>query len=129
MDKRQNNCFREFDDMSPKRKEPSVQVLYEYEKHYMEMVKKYSQEIKFINDMLRDLRQEQITFYGEILLKVENKLNEDKGIDDEMRKIWLNRLSRNIHRSFELSEILIHNYVTKKIDEFKTVVDKKLREL
>ena len=93
------------------------------------MVKKYSQEIKFINDMLRDLRQEQITFYGEILLKVENKLNEDKGIDDEMRKIWLNRLSRNIHRSFELSEILIHNYVTKKIDEFKTVVDKKLREL
>ena len=40
--KTSDNCFSEFDDVSPKRKNPSIQVLYDYEKHYMELGRKYS---------------------------------------------------------------------------------------
>lgn len=124
-----DNCFNEFDDVSPKRKDPSIQVLYDYEKHYMELVRKYSPEISMIVGMLSDFRNEQEQFYKEILPQIVAKLNEDAGIDAEMRNVWLKRLTTNMDRSFELSETLINDYATKSIDEFKIAVNEKLRKL
>lgn len=124
------NCFDEFkDDISPKRKEPGIQALYEYEKHYLEMLKKYSNEIQFIEGMLRDFRKEQEQFYGKALPDIKDKLDHDEGIDEEMKKVWLNRLSENMERSFALSEQLINHYTTKKLDEFKAAVDEKMRNI
>lgn len=124
-----DNCFREFDDVSPKRKEPSIQVLCDYEKHYMELVKKYASEIKMVDDMLRDFRKEQEIFYKETLPEIIEKLNQDAGIDEEMKEVWLKRLTTNIDRSFGLSETLINHYVTKNIDEFKAEVNETLKKL
>ena len=129
MEEGKSNCFNEFDDVSPKRKEPSIQVLYDYEKHYMELVRKYSPEISMIANMLSDFRNEQECFYKEILPQIAAKLNQDVGIDDEMRKLWLKRLTTNMDRSFGLSETLINDYATKSIDEFKTAVNEKLRKI
>lgn len=123
------NCFDEFKDISPKRKDPTIQVLYEYEKHYLEMVRKYSQEIKFIEDMLSNFRREQETFYSKTLPDIINKLNQDAGVDEDMKKVWLNRFTANIERSFTLSETLINDYATKNIDEFKVAVNEKLRSI
>lgn len=127
--KTSDNCFSEFDDVSPKRKNPSIQVLYDYEKHYMELVRKYSSEISMIAGMLSDFRKEQEQFYNEVLPQIVVKLNQDVGIDAEMRDVWLKRLTTNIDRSFGLSETLINDYATKSIDEFKTAVNEKLRKL
>lgn len=127
--KTSTNCFDEFDDISPKRKDPSIQVLYDYEKHYMELVRKYSPEISMIASMLGDLRNEQEQFYNEVLPQIVKKLNQDVGIDNEMRNIWLRRLTTNIDRSFVLSETLLNDYTTKGIDEFKSAVNEKLRKL
>ena len=124
-----DNCFNEFDDVSPKRKEPSIQVLYDYEKHYMELVRKFGSEISMINNMLKDFREEQKQFYNEVLPKIIDKLNQDKGIDDKMKKLWLERLTNNMDRSFGLSETLINDYATKSIDDFKMAVEKKLQKL
>lgn len=127
--KESGNCFNEFDDVSPKRKDPSIQVLYDYEKHYMELVRKYSPEISMLSGMLSDFRAEQERFYNETLPQIVDKLNQDAGIDDEMRSVWLRRLTTNMDRSFGLSETLINNYATKNIDEFKRAVNEKLRRL
>lgn len=127
--KTSDNCFSEFDDVSPKRKNPSIQVLYDYEKHYMELVRKYSPEISMIAGMLSDFRKEQEQFYNEVLPQIVVKLNQDVGIDAEMRNIWLKRLTTNMDRSFGLSETLINDYATKRIDEFKAAVNEKLRKL
>lgn len=124
-----DNCFREFDGVSPKRKEPSIQVLYDYEKHYMELVKKYASEIKMVADMLCDLRKEQEIFYKETLPEIIEKLNQDAGIDEEMRNVWLKRLTTNMDRSFGLSETLINDYVTKNIDEFKAEINETIKKL
>lgn len=124
-----DNCFDEFDDVSPKRKNPSIQVLYDYEKHYMELVRKFSPEITMIAGMLSDFRNEQEQFYKEVLPQIIDKLNNDAGVDAEMRNIWLKRLTTNIDRSFGLSETLINDYATKSIDEFKSAVNEKLRKL
>lgn len=125
----EGNCFREFDDVPPKRKEPTIQVLYDYEKHYMELVKKYGLEIKMVADMLSDFRKEQEIFYQETLPEIIDKLNQDTGIDEEMKKVWLTRLTTNIDRSFGLSETLINEYVTKSIDEFKAEVNETMKKL
>lgn len=123
------NCFDEFKDIPQKRKDPTIQVLYEYEKHYLEMVKKYSEEIKFIQDMLIEFREEQEMFYNQVLPEIIDKLNKEDGIDDEMKRIWLKRLSTNIERSFSLSETLINDYTTKSLDEFKQAVNEKLHSI
>ena len=124
-----DNCFDEFDDISPKRKEPSIQILYDYEKHYMELVRKYSKEINMIAEMLSDFRDEQKEFYEEILPQVSEKLNQEEIIDNEMKKRWLTQFKANMDRSFSLTETLINNYTTKKIDEFKTIINEKIMRL
>lgn len=124
-----DNCFNEFDDVSPSKKNPSIQVLYDYEKHYMELVKKYSTEISMIEKMLCDFRHEQEEFYKDTLPQIIERLNQDSGVDHEMVEIWLQRLTTNIDRSFGLSETLINDYTTKSIDEFKTAVNEKLKKL
>lgn len=123
------NCFDEFKDIPQKRKDPTIQVLYEYEKHYLEMIKKYSGEIKFIQNMLVEFRKEQENFYNQMLPEIIDKLNKDKGIDEEMRRVWLTRLSTNIERSFNLSETLINDYTIKSLDEFKQAVNEKLHDI
>lgn len=123
-----NNCFSVFSD-SPKKKEPSIQVLYDYEKHYMELVRKYSAEISMITDMLSNLRSEQSEFYEKTLPQISSKLKQDESIDDDMKKVWLKRLVENMDKSFELSDIVIKNYTTKKIEEFKAAVNEKLHKL
>lgn len=127
--KKPANCFQEFDDISPKKKDPSIQVLYDYEKHYMELVRKYGSEISMIANMLSAFRTEQEQFYEEILPAIISKLNQDAGIDEEMKNIWLKRLTTNVDRSFGLSETLINDYTTKNIEEFKAAVNEKLRKL
>lgn len=127
--KTSESCFDEFDKTSPKRKEPSIQILYEYEKHYLELIRQYSSEISLIEKMLIDFRNEQEAFYKDTLPKITKQLNQDIGIDPDMKKVWLERLTTNIDRSFNLSETLINDYATKKIDEFKRAVTEKLRNL
>lgn len=127
--KKLDNCFDEFNDISPKRKEPSIQALYDYEKHYMELVRKYSKEINMIAEMLSDFRDEQKEFYEEILPQVSEKLNQEEIIDNEMKKRWLTQFKANMDRSFSLTETLINNYTTKKIDEFKTIINEKIMRL
>ena len=123
------NCFREFDDINPRKKEPSIHVLFEYEKHYMELVREYKSEIEFIEDMLKTFRAEQTKFYEETLPKISRSMTEDQSVDDEMKKIWLNRLSTNLDCSYLISEKLINDYVTKSVDEFKKAVDEKLKSI
>ena len=123
------NCFSEFEDIATKKRDIPIQVLYDYEKHYMELVRKYSKEINMIAEMLSDFRDEQKEFYEEILPQVSEKLNQEEIIDNEMKKRWLTQFKANMDRSFSLTETLINNYTTKKIDEFKTIINEKIMRL
>lgn len=121
------NCFREFDDVNPRKKDPSIHVLFEYEKYYMELVREYSNEIRFIAGMLSEFRIEQTKFYEETLPQISHSLTEDQSVDDEMKKLWLKRLSTNMDRSFLISEKLITDYATKSIDEFRKAAEEKMK--
>ena len=61
-----------------------------------------------------------------MLPKIIAKLNGEKAIDDDTRKVWMKRFVDNMDKSFSLSETLINDYVVKTIDEFKNEVKEKL---
>lgn len=126
MQKQDQKDFDEFNDISPRKKDPTIQVIYDYEKYYMELVNKYTPEIQLLKDMLERLRTEQCAFYDNYLPSISRKLEEDMGIDEEARKEWLNRLTRNMEHSFEMSETLIFDYMLKDMHEFKVAVREKL---
>jgi sll1239 protein len=120
------DCFSNFEDIPLSKKDKSVQVLYDYEKHYMDLVRKYSSEIEFVSKQLMEFRKEQKEFYDIVLPKIIDKLNGEKAIDDDTRKVWMKRFVDNMDKSFSLSETLINDYVVKTIDEFKNEVKEKL---
>ena len=113
------NCFSEFEDIATKKRDIPIQVLYDYEKHYMELLKKYSPEITMIHNMLKEFRDEQKTFYGTVLPKIIQKLKEDDGIDSKIKSVWVEQLTANMERSFSLSESLINEFAIKNIKQFK----------
>ena len=117
-----------FEDISPRKQEPTLQVLYDYEKHYMELIRQHKHEIIFIENMLRDYRQENIDFFNNQLSQISQKLDAEH-IDKDMKIAWLKRLEENMNRSFAISEKLITDYTTKKLDEFKTIASEKLRSI
>lgn len=123
-----NDAFSMFEDISPRKQEPTLQVLYDYEKHYMELIRQYKNEIVFIENMLKDYRQENIDFFNNQLAKISQKLDAEH-INKDMKNAWLKRLEENMNRSFAISEKLITDYTTKKLDEFKTIANEKLRSI
>ena len=123
---RQKNCFDVFADIAPQKRDLTVQVLYEYEKYYMDLVRKYRPEIQLLKELLEQLRTEQVAFYSDQLPTITRKLEEDAGIDETARREWLNRLTQNMDRSLELSTELIRGYMLKDIEEFRAAVREKL---
>ena len=123
-----NDAFSMFEDISPRKQEPTLQVLYDYEKHYMELIRQHKNEIVFIENMLKDYRQENIDFFNNQLSKISQKLDAEH-IAKDMKNAWLKRLEENMNRSFAISEKLITDYTTKKLDEFKTIANEKLRSI
>ena len=124
----EETAFSVFHGNLPKKKVSSIQVLYDYEKHYLELIKEHSEEIEFIEDLLHRFREEQKTFFQECLPDISRKLDEES-IDTDMKREWLKRLESNMDRSFSLSEMLITEYTTKKLSEFKLAVNEKLQEM
>ena len=58
--------------------------------------------------------------------QVIEKLSVDIGIDDSMKRNWIERFVENMNRSFALSEQLISTYVTKSTEEFRMELKEKL---
>ncbi len=127
------NCFNAFDEISSnssyRKKDYAMQSLYEYEAHYLNLIKNHSKEIAFIESMLKDFRDEQEEFYKKALPEIAQKLAEDNAIDPEMRRACLDRLTKNMDRSFSLSENLIKEFLTKKLEEFHNELSKKIESL
>ena len=115
-----------FESQFPTYNEPSVKALFEYERHYLSLLRDYQQEIDFINNKLKEYREEQLAFFDEKLPSIKKKL-ENENIDSEVINAWIMQLVSNMNRSFSVSEKLITEFQTKKLDEFRAAVDERMR--
>ena len=82
MNKRED-AFSIFEDVIPSKQEPTIQVLYDYEKHYMDLVRRYKEEILFIENivlliqlkfLLKLLKKKHFIELKSMILKQENMM-------------------------------------------------------
>ena len=109
----------------PKHHNPTLQQLYDYEQHYMELVKKFQPQIEFINKLHRDHRQECIKFYQEDLLTIKDKL-QALPVADNVRREWIEALQTHMQKSFETGKNFIDALTTKTVEEFKAQIEAKV---
>lgn len=118
----------DFDDDSPKIKNTEIEQIYENQRHYLKLIKNYKEEIKFIYELQKNLRDEQIKFCDEIFPAISEKFEKNIAIDEEIKKMCLQDLYENMQRSFSLSDSIITAFITKKLEEFDQEVKKILNE-
>ena len=121
---KESNVFDVFGVKPSKQQDPTIQMLYDYEEHYMKLIKSYRHEIEFINQLHTQHEQEVKNFYQNDLPAIQRKLMSEP-IDNEVRCEWLKHLEQHIHKSFEMSEHFINVLTTKKVEEFNAAIREK----
>ena len=91
----------------------------------MELLRRYKEEIREIENMMQALREERIHFYKEELPTIRKEMEMDEVLP-EIRSQWLATLQTNMEKSFKISEGLIDHYVTKNLDEFKNALQQEI---
>ena len=120
-----SKLFANFGDKKPAHADPTADMLYEYERHYMRLVKDFRHEIEFI-DGLHDKHEREVkNFYANELPAIIKKL-EAEPIADDVRREWLNHLEGHISKSFEMSQKFLDALTTKKIEEFDAALRDKI---
>ncbi len=93
-------------------------ILFEYEKHYLEMVKEYKEEIKFAASLQEDIRKERSKFFSETLKEVSGTLKET-GIESSVINHWIIELVASYTKSLDLSSELAKEQVFETIGALK----------
>ena len=101
-----------------------LEVVAQYEEHYMRLLRNYKEEIAEIESMMREVRKERETFYQITLPQIEKTIRSDKVLSEDARREWIEELRANMEKSFRISEALIQHYVTSNQAEFKEKLKK-----
>ncbi|MCT0254472.1 hypothetical protein KQ311_11660 [Synechocystis sp. CS-94] len=103
-----------------------LSILYEYEKHYLELLQQHKDEIKFANSIQEDLRRERAQFFTYGLREVCETLK-NSGVDDQIASTWIQELVHSYTKSLDISSDLAANQVIDKISELKADTKNELR--
>lgn len=96
-----------------------LEVLYNFEKNYLELVKEYKEEIKFASTLQEDLRKERSKFFSETLKEVSHTLSESQ-VDGDVASKWLKELVDSYTKSLDLSSSLIEEHTLDTIGKIRS---------
>ncbi|WP_311749332.1 nickel transporter [Proteus terrae] len=96
-----------------------LEVLYNYEKNYLELVKEYKEEIKFASTLQEDLRKERSKFFSETLKEVSETLDQSQ-VDSQIASKWLKELVSSYTKSLDLSNNLIEEHTLDTIGKIRS---------
>ncbi len=95
-----------------------LDLLYQYEKHYLELIKEYKEEIKFASSLQEDLRRERSQFFTQTLREVVQTLQTQE-IDKKVASQWIEELVASYTKSIDLSSDLAKTHVVQVLSIFK----------
>ena len=95
-----------------------LEVLYNYEKNYLMLVKEFKEEIKFASSIQEDLRKERAKFFAETLKEVSNTLKE-ASVSNEVASKWVEELVNSYTKSLDLSSGLIEEHTLETIGKLR----------
>lgn len=107
------------DYISLERLKNKLDVLYNFEKNYLELVKEYKEEIKFASTLQEDLRKERSKFFSETLKEVSGTLSESQ-VDQSVASKWLKELVDSYTKSLDLSSSLIEEHTLDTIGKIRS---------
>ncbi len=113
--------FESLKRVSSDKKMNRAETLIAYEKSYMELLRRYKEEIQNIESMMQSLRAERLAFYNEQLPAIRQEMEMDE-VSPEVRAQWMDEMQVNMEKSLKISEALIEHYVTKNLEEFKNAL-------
>ena len=105
-----------------------LELLFEYEKHYLELIKDYKEEIKFSASLQEDLRRERSQFFTQILREVSETLKK-ADVGSKVASQWTQDLVDSYTKSIELSGDLAKTHaidVIGKLRESTKAIEKSL---
>jgi len=83
-----------------------LNVIYTYERNYLELLKEFKEEIKFAGTLQEDLRKERAKFFSGVLDEVSNTLKNSQ-VEDNVAACWIKELVNSYTKSLDVSEGLI----------------------
>jgi hypothetical protein len=95
-----------------------LDILYNYEKNYLTLVKEFKEEIKFASSIQEDLRKERAKFFAETLKEVSSTLKESQ-VDSTVASIWVKELVNSYTKSLDLSGGLIEEHTLDMIGKIR----------
>jgi hypothetical protein len=95
-----------------------LDLLYQYERHYLELIKEFKEEIKFAGSMQEDLRRERSQFFTQTLREVVQTLQAQE-IDKKVASQWVEELVGSYTKSIDLSSDLAKTHVVQVLSIFK----------
>lgn len=96
-----------------------LNLLFEYEKHYLTLIKEYKEEIKFASSIQEDIRKERANFFANTLREVFSTLQATK-VGPELENEWLQKLVASYTESLDLSADLAKEHTLNRVSELKT---------
>jgi hypothetical protein len=87
-----------------------LELLYQYEKHYLGLIKEYKEEIKFANTLQEDLRRERTLFFTQTLKDVIQTMKIAE-VDNGVSAQWIQELVASYTKSIDLSSDLAKTHV------------------
>lgn len=95
-----------------------LEILYNYEKNYLELVKEFKEEIKFASSIQEDLRKERAKFFAETLKEVQSTLKNSQ-VDSKVASNWVEELVNSYTKSLDLSGGLIEEHTLDTIGKLR----------
>lgn len=95
-----------------------LDILFDYEKKYLELVKEFKEEIKFAGSIQEDLRKERAKFFSDTLKEVSLTLQECQ-VESSVASVWLKDLVGSYTKSLDLSSGLIEETVVDTIGKIR----------
>jgi len=95
-----------------------LQTIFEYEQHYLELIKAYKEEIKFANTVQEDVRRERSQFFTQTLKEVIATLNSEQ-VDSTTASKWIYELVESYTKSLDLSSDLAKTQVVDLLGKLK----------
>ena len=95
-----------------------LEILYNYEKNYLMLVKEFKEEIKFASSIQEDLRKERAKFFAETLKEVSDTLKKSD-VSSEVASKWVEELVNSYTKSLDLSSGLIEEHTLETIGKLR----------
>jgi len=105
-----------------------LNILFQHEKNYLELIKTYKEEIKFSCSIQEDLRKERAKFFSSVLDEVSSTLKSAQ-VDEVVASKWIAELVSTYTKSLDASSCLVNDTSIDSLDRIKKMSQKEVKSL